>query len=76
MSESLVIGDEIEVVVVEIQGGKVRLGIKAPKNVPVHRKEVWDAIQGQPIQVGPEDVSDLGQRVIDPLGVAPAYEQE
>ena len=44
-NESVVINDDITIVVVEIRGDKVRLGIEAPKNVPVHRKEIYDAIQ-------------------------------
>ena len=42
--ESIVIGNDIVIVVVEIRGDKVRLGIEAPKEVPVHRREVFDAI--------------------------------
>jgi carbon storage regulator len=44
-SESIVIGEEIIVTVVAIRGDKVRLGISAPKDVPVHRKEVYEAIE-------------------------------
>jgi len=44
-NESIVIGDDIVVTVVEIQGDKVRLGIEAPRDVPVHRSEVYAAIQ-------------------------------
>jgi len=44
-NESIVINNEITVVVVEIRGDKVRLGVEAPKEVPVHRREVYDAIQ-------------------------------
>tara|TARA_B100001248_G_scaffold262589_1_gene259778 strand:+ start:79963 stop:80223 length:261 start_codon:yes stop_codon:yes gene_type:complete len=43
--ESIVIGDEIEVCIVRIDGNTVRLGIKAPKAVPVHRKEVYESIK-------------------------------
>jgi carbon storage regulator len=43
-NESIVIGDDITIVVVEIRGDKVRLGVEAPKEVPVHRREVFDAI--------------------------------
>jgi len=43
--ESIVIGDDIVVTIVEIRGDKVRLGIKAPKEVPVHRREIHDAIR-------------------------------
>ncbi len=44
-NERIIIGDDITIIVVEIRGDKVRLGIEAPKEVPVHRKEVFDSIQ-------------------------------
>ena len=44
-NESIVINNDITVVVDEIRGDKVRLGVEAPKEVPVHRREVYDAIQ-------------------------------
>ena len=44
-NESIVINNEITIVVVEIRGDKVRLGVEAPKEVPVHRREVYDAIK-------------------------------
>ena len=44
-NESIVINDDITNVVVEIRGDKVRLGIEAPKNVHVHRNEVYEAIR-------------------------------
>lgn len=43
--ESIVINDDIEVRIVEIRGDKVRLGIEAPKDIPVHRGEVQAAIE-------------------------------
>ena len=43
--ESVVLGSEIEIFVVEIRGDKVRIGIEAPKHIPVHRREVYDAIK-------------------------------
>lgn len=43
-SESIVINDDITITVVEVRGDKVRLGIQAPRDVAVHRKEVLDAI--------------------------------
>lgn len=45
-NESIVIYDNITVTVIEIRGDKVRLGIDAPKDVSVHRREVYDAIHG------------------------------
>lgn len=43
--ESIVINDEIILTVISIQGDKVRLGIKAPREIPIHRQEVYDAIK-------------------------------
>ncbi len=43
--ETIMIGDEIEITVVDIRGDKVRLGISAPRSVQVHRKEVYEAIR-------------------------------
>ena len=45
IDERIVIGDNIVVTVVDVRGHKVRLGIEAPRDVSVHRQEVWDAIQ-------------------------------
>ena len=44
-NESIVINDDITIVVVEIRGDKVRLGVEAPKEIPVHRQEVYEAIR-------------------------------
>jgi carbon storage regulator len=44
-NESIVINNDITIVVVEIRGDKVRLGVEAPKEVPVHRREVYDAVR-------------------------------
>ena len=46
-NESIIINDDITIVVVEIRGDKVRLGIEAPKEVSIHRNEVYEAIQRQ-----------------------------
>ncbi len=43
--ESIIIGDNVQITIVDIRGDKVRLGIEAPADIPVHRKEVFDAIQ-------------------------------
>ena len=62
--ETIMIGDDIEVTVVDIRGDKVRLGITAPKEISVHRKEVYDAIRREnraAAQVKPEDLSGLGK---------------
>lgn len=44
-NESLIIRDDIIVTVIDVRGDKVRLGIDAPKDVPVHRREVYDTIK-------------------------------
>ncbi|GIV09658.1 MAG: hypothetical protein KatS3mg020_0593 [Fimbriimonadales bacterium] len=59
VNQSIMIGDEIEVVVLEVRGEQVRLGIKAPRNVTVHRREIYEAIQQENLlaaQSQPEDV--------------------
>lgn len=43
-NEAVMVGDEVRIVVVDIRGDKVRLGIEAPQAVPVHRQEVYDAL--------------------------------
>lgn len=50
VSESFMIGEDIEVTVLKLMGDKVRFGIKAPKSVPVHRREVWEAIKQENIE--------------------------
>jgi carbon storage regulator len=43
--ESIMIGDDVEITIVDVRGDKVRLGINAPRNISVHRKEIYLAIQ-------------------------------
>ncbi len=56
-NESIVINNDIIITVVEIRGDKIRLGIIAPKDVPVHRQEIFDAIHGreETIEIKPVD---------------------
>ncbi len=59
--QSIVIGDNVEVVVLEVRGEQVRLGIRAPKDVAVHRKEIYEQILEEnrgASQVRPEDVPE------------------
>lgn len=56
------IGDDVEITVVDIRGDKVRLGITAPRHIQVHRKEVYEAIKRenqQASQLKPDDVTDV-----------------
>ena len=43
--ETIMIGDDVEITIIDIRGKQVRLGITAPRSIPVHRKEVYDAIK-------------------------------
>lgn len=57
--ETIMIGDDIEITIVDIRGDKVRIGISAPTEVPVHRKEVYDAIKKEnraAANIKPEDL--------------------
>ncbi len=56
-NESIVINNDIVITVVEIRGDKVRLGIEAPKDVPVHRHEVYEAIHGVKAPAQPAPVA-------------------
>ena len=64
LNESIMIGDEIEVVVIDIKGDQVKLGIRAPKKIAVHRKEIYEEIQQENIKavkstVNPEDLKSI-----------------
>ncbi|MGE0535090.1 MAG: carbon storage regulator CsrA [Pirellulales bacterium] len=62
--ESIMIGDNIVITVVDIRGDKVRLGINAPTEVPVHRQEVYEAIQRENLRASrldPDDVRGVGK---------------
>ena len=70
-NESIVINNDITVTVVEIRGDKVRLGIVAPKEVPVHRQEVFDAIHGKAGASSTEPApSTVVVKPVDPSGRA------
>ncbi len=63
--ESIIIGDDIVITVVDIRGDKVRLGIDAPQDVPVHRREVYEAIQRENMKASrtePGELDELGSR--------------
>ena len=45
ISESIIVGDDVKITVLGVKGNQVRLGIDAPKNLPVHREEIYERIQ-------------------------------
>ncbi|MBU0718615.1 MAG: carbon storage regulator CsrA [Planctomycetes bacterium] len=62
--ETIMIGDDVEITVVDIRGDKVRLGISAPRHIQVHRKEVYEAIKRENQQasnLSPQDMSDVAE---------------
>lgn len=69
--QTIMIGDDIEITVVDIRGDKVRLGINAPPEIPVHRKEVYDAIKREnraASGVRPEDIANVAGNPKDQTG--------
>jgi carbon storage regulator len=76
--ETIMIGDEVEITVVDVRGDKVRLGISAPPSIAVHRKEVYEAIKAENRRAASVDGVDLtgvrrsslGRTVVKPGGAA------
>ena len=59
--QSIIIGDNIVVTVVDVRGDKVRLGIDAPTEIPVHRREVYEAIQRENLRATRLEAKDARQ---------------
>lgn len=61
--ESIMIGDDVMITIVDIRGDKVRLGIEAPSEIPVHRQEVYEAIKRENTKasrISPSETKDIG----------------
>ena len=72
--QSIIIGDNIVVTVVDVRGDKVRLGIDAPTEIPVHRREVYEAIQRENLRASrleAKDVDQLGEGQATESGPVP-----
>ncbi len=72
--ESIMIGDNIVVTIVDIRGDKVRLGINAPTEIPVHRQEVYEAIQRENLRsarLDPKEAQAVGRGQGKPLQPRP-----
>ncbi len=61
--ETIMIGDDVEITIVDIRGDKVRLGISAPRHIQVHRKEVYDAIKRENEQASKMKPQDMTEAV-------------
>jgi carbon storage regulator len=66
LNESIMIGDDIEVVIIDIKGDQVKLGIRAPKRVTVHRKEIYEEIRKENIaamdsKLKPEEMREISE---------------
>ena len=70
--ESIIIGDDIVITVVDIRGDKVRLGINAPIEIPVHRQEVYEAIQRENKQAAQIDPAAARQAAQPKPGSPPS----
>jgi len=73
--ETIMIGDNIEITIVDIRGDKVRLGITAPKDVAVHRKEVYEAIKRENRQAAQLRTDDLKNMPPKPPTTTPETKQ-
>jgi len=66
--ETIMIGDDVEITVVDIRGDKVRLGITAPRHIQVHRKEVYEAIKRENKQAAKMTPDDVPEKATGPSG--------
>ena len=65
--ETIMIGDDVEITIVDVRGDRVRIGINAPRSIQVHRKEVYDAIKkenAEAANIQADDVAAFPRRPI------------
>lgn len=74
LDESIVIGNEIEVVIIRIERNSVRIGVKAPRHISVHRKEIFEEIKSENIAAATSQVLEIGtlQKLIKSKNSRPA----
>ncbi|MBI2898721.1 MAG: carbon storage regulator CsrA [Planctomycetes bacterium] len=73
VNETIMIGDDIEITIVDVKGDKVRVGIRAPSHVPVHRKEVYLSIKQANVEAAlslPESLEEL-RKILEQKGPKP-----
>ena len=69
--ESIMIGDDVEITIVDVRGDKVRLGITAPREIPVHRREIYDTIQREKAAAAAEKASEAAEKAPEAAEKAP-----
>jgi len=76
--ESIMIGDDIKVTVVDVRGDQVKLGIEAPRHIPVHREEIYREIQEENRRAALKETPDLAtlERVLHRSRATPAEPSE
>lgn len=67
VGQSIVINDNIELLVIEVRGDQVRLGIEAPKSIPVHRKELLEQIRAENLKAASEANPEVVSRALSDL---------
>lgn len=67
VGQSIVVNDNVEILVIEVRGDQVRLGIEAPKSIPVHRKELLEQIRAENKRAAEEADIDVATRALDEL---------
>ena len=65
------IGDDVEITIVDVRGDKVRLGITAPREIPVHRREIYDTIQREKAAAAAEKASEAAEKAPEAAEKAP-----
>ena len=74
--ESIMIGDDVEITIVDVRGDKVRLGITAPREIPVHRREIYDTIQREKAAAAAEKASEAAEKAPEAAEKAPEAKSE
>ncbi len=67
VGQSIVVNDNVEILVIEVRGDQVRLGIEAPKSIPVHRKELLEQIRAENKRAAEQADIDVATRALDEL---------
>ncbi len=69
--EKLMIGDDVVIEVIEVSGSSVRIGIAAPKSIPVYREEIYSAVKAENTAAAAADPGQLPDELAGPQGSAP-----